>query len=170
MRILITGFVVFVIWCFISAWLYNDKVLPAMRKPEPVQQIHEEQTNVSDSLAHILASMPKTLMIYFEFDKAEFKMDSRIDNSITEIKNWLDKYPSSIILVTGHADLVGTSEYNNALGLRRALSVSKVLEEKGILSGRISSDSKGSDQPLGDYLSEEGRAKNRRTEISIKMQ
>ena len=178
MRILITGFVVFVIWCFISAWLYNVKVLPALNKPVPVQTIPEEQTNVADSLAQIVAdslaqievTMPKTLMVYFEFDKSEFKNDPPIDNSITEIKGWIEKYESSILLVTGHTDYVGTSDYNQDLGSRRALSIQKVLEAKGIPLTRINTDSKGEDQPVGDNQTREGRAMNRRTEISIKMQ
>jgi OOP family OmpA-OmpF porin len=114
--------------------------------------------------------MPKVLMIYFEFDNAKFKADPQTDISIAEFKNWLDKYPVSILSVTGHTDLVGTPDYNQALGLRRAQIVQKYLEDKGIPSTRIISDSKGEDQPLGDYLTEEGRAKNRRTEISIKIQ
>jgi outer membrane protein OmpA-like peptidoglycan-associated protein len=80
----------------------------------------------------------------------------------------LDKYPESVLTVTGHTDLVGTKDYNQDLGLKRAQLIQKYLEEKGILSTRIITSSKGKDQPLGDYLTEEGRAKNRRTEISIK--
>ena len=32
MRILFTGIVVLAIWCFVSAWIYNDKLMPAMKK------------------------------------------------------------------------------------------------------------------------------------------
>jgi OmpA-OmpF porin, OOP family len=170
MRILISGFVVFVIWCFISVWLYVDKVLPALKPPVPEQTIPEVKTNVADSLAQIAESMPKTLMIYFEFDKAEVRTDASTDASLTEIKNWLDKYTSSILSVTGHTDYTGPSDYNQALGMRRAISVRKSFEEKGIPSSRIIVDSKGEDQPIGDNLTKEGRAKNRRSEITIKMQ
>jgi outer membrane protein OmpA-like peptidoglycan-associated protein len=169
MRILITGFVVFVIWCFISAWLYNDKFLPAMRKPVPVQIIPESQTNVADSLAKIKASMPKDLLIYFEFNDAKFKPDPQNDNSIAAFKSWLDKYPESMLSVTGHTDLVGTPEYNQKLALKRAQIVAKHLETQGITSGKMIVESKGETQPAADYLTSEGRAKNRRTEISIKM-
>ena len=169
MRILITGFVVFVIWCFISAWLYNDKFLPAMRKPVPVQIIPESQTNVADSLAKLKALMPKDLLIYFEFNDAKFKPDPQTDNSITAFKSWLDKYPGSMLSVTGHTDLVGTPVYNQALGLKRAQIVGKHLESQGIGTDKMTVESKGATQPAADYLTAEGRAKNRRTEISIKM-
>jgi outer membrane protein OmpA-like peptidoglycan-associated protein len=169
MRILITGFVVFVIWCVISAWLYNDKLLPAMKKPVPVQTIPDSQTSVADSLTRLKASMPKSLLVYFEFNDAKFKPDPQTGSSLAPFKSWLDKYTGSMLYVTGHTDLVGTDEFNQALGLKRAQVVAKFLESQGIPTGKIVSESKGESQPAADYLTEEGRAKNRRTEISIKM-
>ncbi|TAL64037.1 MAG: OmpA family protein, partial [Bacteroidetes bacterium] len=70
----------------------------------------------------------------------------------------------------GHSDLVGTPEFNQVLGLKRAQIVSKYLETKGIITGKMITESKGETQPIGDYLTVEGRAKNRRTEITIKIQ
>jgi hypothetical protein len=61
MRILITGAIVFVIWCFFSSWLYNDILLPVMRKPVPVLATPVSQTNEADSLMKLKASMPKNL-------------------------------------------------------------------------------------------------------------
>jgi len=170
MRILITGFVFFVIWCFVSAWLYNDKLLPAMKKPVTIQTIPEKQTNEADSLMRLKASMPANLLIYFEFNDAKFKPDPQTDNGVTEFKAWLDKYSGSMLSVTGHTDLVGTPDYNYKLALKRAQIIEKYLENQGINAGRMVTDSKGSTEPAADYLTAEGRAKNRRTEISIKMQ
>ena len=170
MRILITGFVLFVIWCFISAWLYNDKLLPAMRKPVTVQTIPETPNHEADSLMKLKASMPKNLLIYFEFNESKFKPDPQTDQSVTEFKAWLEKYPQSMLMVTGHTDLVGTAEFNFKLGLKRAQVVATYLENQGVKTTRMTADSKGSKEPAADYLTAEGRAKNRRTEISIKMQ
>jgi OOP family OmpA-OmpF porin len=169
MRILITGFVVFVIWCFISAWLYNDKLLPSIKRPVAVQTIPESPTKEADSLMKLKASMPKDLQIYFEFNNSIFKADPQTDNRIPEFKSWLDKYSGSMLLVTGNTDLVGTEEYNKALGMKRALVVQKYLVDKGIDQRRIITESLGKTNPAADYLTEEGRAKNRRTEISIKI-
>ena len=170
MRILITGFVVFVIWAIFSSWLYNDILLPVINKPVAVQTIPEPQNPVADSLAKIYALMPKTLMIGFEFDRAKFKPDPQTDSKIAEFKMWLDKYPASMLYVTGYSDLVGTADYNLALSLKRAQVVAKYLETQGILSGRMVTESKGEADPVADYITAEGRAKNRRTEISIKLQ
>ena len=170
MRILVTGFVLFVIWCFISAWLYNDKLLPAMKKPVTIQTTPETLTNEADSLMKLNASMPENLLIYFEFNETKFKPDLRIDNSIAPFKGWLDKYPGSLLTVTGHTDLVGTNVYNYKLGLKRANIIEEYLENKGINASRMIIESKGETEPAADNLTKEGRAKNRRTEISIKMQ
>jgi len=170
MRIHITGFIIWVVWCIFAAWIYNDYLLPALRKPVPEVIIPVVQTNEADSLMKLKASMPKDLLIWYEFNKTEFKPDQLTEKSIADFKAWLDKYPQSMLTVTGHSDLVGTLEYNQELGMKRAELVGKYLEKQGVSSSRMSTGSKGETQPLGSYLTEEGRAKNRRTEVSIKMQ
>jgi outer membrane protein OmpA-like peptidoglycan-associated protein len=170
MRIHIAGFVLFVIWCFISAWLYNDMIMPGMKKSTPIQTIPKTLINEADSLMKLKASMPENLVIYFEFNGTKFKPDVQIENSITTLTAWLGKYQGSMLNITGHTDLVGTIEYNYNLGLKRAEVVEKYLENKGINASSMIIESKGETEPAADYLTEEGRAKNRRTEISIKMQ
>jgi outer membrane protein OmpA-like peptidoglycan-associated protein len=168
MRILIFGFVVFVIWSFFSTWLYVDKILPSMKEPVAVQTIPEPKDRVADSLAQLYASMPKDLMIYFEFNKLKFKTDPQTDLLITDFKTWLEKYPASVLSVTGHTDLVGETDFNQKLGQKRALVIQKLLTDKGIPLARIITESKGETQPAGDYLTPVGRSKNRRVEISIR--
>jgi outer membrane protein OmpA-like peptidoglycan-associated protein len=170
MRILITGAIAFVIWCFFSSWLYNDILLPVMRKPVPALATPANLTNEADSLMKLKALMPKELSIYFEFNDSKLKADPQYDNSIAAFKAWLDKYPGSMLLVEGFTDLVGTTEFNQALGLKRAHIVGKYLEEHGITTDKIMADSKGEDTSPADYITNEGRAKSRRTDISIKMQ
>lgn len=169
MRILITGFIAFVIWCFVSAWLYNDHLLPALKKPAAVVTAPETMTREADSLMKLKAMMPKDLTIYFEFNDAKFKADPQNDNSIAEFKAWLDKYPGSMLSVTGNTDLVGTPDFNMDLGQKRAEIVGKYLESKGINASRIITQSLGETKPAAGYITKEERAKNRRTEITIKL-
>ena len=168
MKILFTGFVAFVIWSFFSTWLFVDILRPSLKKPVVVQTIPEATTNVADSLAKIYALMPKDVMIPYEFDKIKFTPDPGLETSLTEFKGWLDKYPGSMLLVTGYTDLVGTPEYNQALGLERAKAVQKYLESKGFPASKMIVSSKGEEDPVAGYITAEGRAKNRRTVISIK--
>jgi outer membrane protein OmpA-like peptidoglycan-associated protein len=169
MRIIIPGFALFVIWCFISAWLYNDKLLPVINAPVTEVTIPEPKSGEADSLSKIKASLPTDLRIYFEFNNSEFNPDPQTDSSIAAFKTWLDKYPGSMLSVIGYSDLVGTSDFNKALGLKRAQAISEYLENKGIDGARMNTDSEGEEKPAADYLTSEGRAKNRRTVISIKM-
>ena len=169
MRILITGTVLFVIWALFSAWLYNDVLLPVINKPVTVHTINVPPDPVADSLAKIYASAPEPLTIYFEFDKAKVKNDPQTDSRVAELKLWLEKYPGAMLSVTGHSDIVGTLEYNNDLSFQRAQMTLKYLEENGISPQRILTQAKGESEPAFDYITDDGRAKNRRTEISIKI-
>jgi outer membrane protein OmpA-like peptidoglycan-associated protein len=168
MRILITGFIVFVIWTFFSMWLYVDILRPAARKPVVVQPAPESQNKEADSLMKVYASLPKDLLIYFEFDKTKFNIDPQTDSSIVKFKAWLDKHPEAVLSITGHTDFIGTQEYNQALGLERAQIIRKYLEGKGIPPERMVANSRGEEQPIASHITREGRAKNRRTEITIK--
>lgn len=169
MRILITGFVAFAIWCVFSAWMYNDKLLPVINAPDPVTEV-PEQTSAADSLAKIYAAMPEKLSIYFEFNDSKFKNDQQTDSRIAEFRQWLDKYPGSKLYVTGHTDIVGDDAYNQDLGMKRAEVVGKYITSQGINADRMPVESKGESEPAADNLTSEGRAKNRRTEIIIKLQ
>jgi OOP family OmpA-OmpF porin len=140
-----------------------------MNKPVPVLTTPENKTNEADSLMKLKASMPKDLMIYFEFNESKFKPDPQFDQTIAEFKAWLDKYPTSMLSITGNTDLVGTPEYNQELGLERAQVVGKYVEGIGIPAARILTESMGETNPVAGYITQEDRAKNRRTEITIKL-
>ena len=72
------------------------------------------------------------------------------------------------ILVAGHTDSVGDAAKNKQLSERRAATVRKVLAEKyGADAARISIKGWGADQPVEDNKTEDGRALNRRVEITI---
>lgn len=71
------------------------------------------------------------------------------------------------IIITGHADNVGSDEVNKKVAMKRAMSVKNYLVKKGIDAKRISVASEGESKPIASNDTEEGRAKNRRTEISF---
>ncbi len=168
MRILITGFIVLVIWSFFSMWLYVDVLKPATIKQAVVQPVPESQNKEADSLMKFYASMPKDLLIYFEFDKCKFEPDQQTESSIAEFMKWMNEHPDYMLSVTGHTDFIGTPEYNQALGMERAQIIGKYLESKGIPGNKMIIESKGKDQPVANNILSRGRAQNRRTEIKIK--
>lgn len=170
MKIIGLGVLAFVIWSVFSSWVFNDKLLPVFRKKTPVVTAPDNETRVADSLAQLKASMPKDLLIYFDFDRSKLKTDPQLAGSIVPFRSWLEKYPGSKLLVTGHTDLIGTPEYNIQLGLERARIVADHIQTLGINGSRIIVESAGEGRPIAGYITEENRAKNRRTEITIKMQ
>jgi outer membrane protein OmpA-like peptidoglycan-associated protein len=168
MRILFTGFIVLVIWSFFSMWLYVDILKPATgEKVVAEQPLPVTQNREADSLAKFYASMPH-LYLYFDFDRAKLETDPETEGKIAELKAWIEKYPASMISVTGHSDFIGTEEYNLKLGLERAEIVKKFLSEKGIPADKMVTTSLGAGQPVEGVITSYGREKNRRTEVTIK--
>ncbi|NLA49713.1 MAG: OmpA family protein [Bacteroidales bacterium] len=169
MRIIIAGLLAFVIWCVFSAWMFNDNLLPVLKKQAVVPVPADNEAKVADSLARLKASLPESLLVYFPSGKSEIKADPQLESRIAPFRAWLHDYPDSKLLITGHTDLIGTHEYNMQLGLERAQAVTERILKLGIERNRIITESKGETRPAAGYISEENRAKNRRTEITIKL-
>jgi outer membrane protein OmpA-like peptidoglycan-associated protein/Tfp pilus assembly protein PilF len=92
------------------------------------------------------------------------------DESIAELGKLLDllKQNSTMrIEVGGHTDSVGSDDENITLSEKRAKAVADDLLQKGIASERITWKGYGETKPINSNTTDEGRAKNRRTEIKI---
>ncbi len=105
--------------------------------------------------------------VLFDFDSYRLKPQSvkSLDEAAKIIR---EKYSDREILVEGHTDNVGSADYNQRLSESRANSVAKYLKEKG-LGDKLSYRGYGKERPLFDNSTVEGRNKNRRVEIIIKM-
>jgi OOP family OmpA-OmpF porin len=90
------------------------------------------------------------------------------DRYIVLSNAFLDQNTLSGIIITGHTDAVGTDEYNQSLGYRRAESIQHYFTGKGIPSNRIIIESKGEQDSVDNNITETGRANNRRTVTTIK--
>jgi len=98
--------------------------------------------------------------IHFEFDRYEVRpQDAEL---LKQNAAWLTKSPNAKIQIEGHCDERGTSEYNLALGERRANSTKKYLISLGVKADRISTITYGKERPLDPSHTEEAWAKNRR--------
>jgi outer membrane protein OmpA-like peptidoglycan-associated protein len=79
----------------------------------------------------------------------------------------LQEFNKTVIVVAGHTDSIGSNEYNQALSERRANSVAQYLLSKQVVAERIETVGFGEDVPIADNSSGEGRALNRRVELSL---
>ncbi len=85
---------------------------------------------------------------------------------LEQVFNSLESYPEAKIEISGHTDSQGKAEDNRRLSLDRAKSVKDYLVMRGISADRISVAGYGPDKPLASNNTAEGRAKNRRVEIT----
>jgi peptidoglycan-associated lipoprotein len=98
--------------------------------------------------------------IHFDFDK--FNLVDEARGILKKHAEWLNKNNDVAVVVEGHCDERGTSEYNLALGERRASAAAKYLIDMGVDSKRIKTVSYGEEKPLDPGHNEEAWAKNRR--------
>src|SRR5439155_4371869 len=84
--------------------------------------------------------------VFFDLDKAEIRTDGRVP--LQRNAEWLKKFGSARIAVEGHCDSRGSSEYNLALGSRRADAVKNYLISLGVPESRVTVVSKGKEQPF----------------------
>jgi peptidoglycan-associated lipoprotein len=103
--------------------------------------------------------------IHFHYDKYDVRRED--EGTLKENAAFLKKNPKMKIQIEGHCDERGTTEYNLALGERRANSVKKYLVSLGITSDRISAISYGKERPLDRGHNEQAWAKNRRAHLIV---
>lgn len=103
--------------------------------------------------------------IHFDVDKSVVGADSR--QTLVELANVLKNYPEDIIAVAGHTDSDGSDEYNMDLSKRRAQAVVDILAANGVPSAAIQAHGYGEAQPVASNDTAEGKALNRRVELSI---
>ncbi|MEI9940028.1 MAG: OmpA family protein [Pseudomonadota bacterium] len=106
--------------------------------------------------------------IEFDTGKATFKAGGGSDAVVDQLKIFLDQNPKVTKLrIEGHTDNVGAADANQTLSGQRALTVKNAAVAKGVKKERLLAVGFGQNKPIGDNTTEEGRAKNRRTEFRI---
>lgn len=143
----------------ISAKLANPEMVS---KTTLFEAVSFATMNASES---IKKSEDKTL-IYFASNSATKINNAEVESYLNEIAERVIKSGEKIGL-TGHTDNIGPEASNLVLGRRRAETVRQYLITKGVPASNITVDSKGESEPIADNDSEDGRTKNRRTELSI---
>jgi len=97
---------------------------------------------------------------YFDLDKADIRSDARA--ALAKSADFLRNYPQVKVIVEGHCDERGSTEYNLALGDRRAAAVKQYLISLGIGADRVSTVSYGKEKPFCMESNESCWQQNRR--------
>ncbi len=141
-----------------------DDSLRAIRERELVRERERERQAaqlVAAREAEAIALITGT--VYFEYDQSALSAESRatLDAKIPA----LQARPAFRVRITGHTDERGSSEYNLALGLRRAAELKAYLVANGIDAARIDISSMGEERPAAQGSNEAAWALNRRAEF-----
>jgi OOP family OmpA-OmpF porin len=103
-------------------------------------------------------------VVMYDFDSDKIKPEAfpMLDEAVVILK----KNPEMNVEIDGHTDNTGSAAYNMTLSERRAKSVMNYFVDKGIESERLTTKGFGFTQPAASNDTEEGRAKNRRVELT----
>ncbi|NKB42804.1 MAG: OmpA family protein [Alphaproteobacteria bacterium] len=120
-------------------------------KPAPVAQ------------AAPASSMPDQFQIYFDFDSANLNADAQA--VVTQISEAHEKYNPATVLVIGHTDSAGSSDYNIMLSQSRAETVYNALAEEGIDQSEMRVEAYGEERPRTSKPDGTREQDNRRVDV-----
>ncbi len=109
--------------------------------------------------------VPPLADIFFDFDKSDIRSDAAAQ--LKTDADWMKANPTKSIILEAHSDSKGSSEYNIALGKRRATAAENYLVKLGINPARLKAVSLGKEKPVVTGTSDEVRAQNRRVRFVV---
>lgn len=131
--------------------------------PSGVSTMSASEREIAAAKAALAKVKPS---VYFDFDKFEIKPEYQ--NTITAFANYLKADAKARLVVEGNADERGTTEYNLALGQKRAEAVNKALSIVGVAGNRVEAISNGEEKPRAAGSNETAWAENRRADLLLK--
>jgi peptidoglycan-associated lipoprotein len=102
---------------------------------------------------------------FFDYDSAEIRPDAR--TALQKTAEFLKGYPNTHVTIEGHCDERGSTEYNLALGQRRANAVKQYVVSLGVNGDTLTTTSWGKEKPFCTQSSEECYAQNRRGHFTL---
>jgi outer membrane protein OmpA-like peptidoglycan-associated protein len=117
-------------------------------------------TRVGDN---ITLNMPSS--ITFALNSAD--LNAQFYNALDGVSMVLKEYDKTVVEVAGHTDSSGSDQYNLSLSERRAQAVAGYLSSHGVKSQRLVTVGAGESHPVASNDTEQGRATNRRVELTI---
>lgn len=103
--------------------------------------------------------------VFFDSGKASLRPESH--KELNELAEYMNLKKTLSIEIAGHTDNAGVKETNQKLSESRANAVRDYLLKKGIVPERVVAKGYGDTQPIADNSTENGKQKNRRTEVRI---
>jgi len=137
---------------------YMDKQEDELRR-----QMRDSGVTVTRKGDDIILNMPGN--ITFRTNSAD--LNAQFYKVLDGVALVTKKYEKTIIEVAGHTDNVGEAAYNKQLSQRRASAVAQYLGSRGVSDQRIMTAAGGEEHPVASNATEQGRAANRRVEVTL---
>lgn len=137
---------------------YMDRQEDELRR-----QMKDSGVTVTRKGEDIILNMPSN--ITFRTDSAD--LNAQFFKVLDGVALVAKKYDKTIIEVAGHTDSTGDAGYNRQLSQRRADSVARYLTSRGVAETRLMTAAGGEEHPVASNSTEQGRAANRRVEVTI---
>jgi peptidoglycan-associated lipoprotein len=132
---------------------------PAPPPPPPPAPLTEEQIFAKTTVEELNAQRVLADVL-FDYDSSTLRDDGR--SAASRNADYLKRWPSVRVTIEGHADSRGTSEYNLALGERRAAAVKAYIVSLGVQGDRLTTVSKGKEQQVCSEETADCWQRNRR--------
>jgi OmpA-OmpF porin, OOP family len=114
------------------------------------------------------SELPKRIVFdHLNFDSATTRLTPESNSTVTNLTAILKCYPAMQVQLEGHTDSTGDADLNKKLSLDRANAIRDLLVQSGVDTARISTDGWGQERPIASNDTDDGRAKNRRTELIV---
>ena len=147
----------------------NESVIKQNEHPSTVGKSAEQEESAKQSNSKEQTTREQIAAdltdIHFDFDQYSIRPDDR--QILSNHADHLLKNKKVKIVIEGNCDERGTTEYNLALGDRRAQEAKKFLVNSGVDQKRIKTISYGKERPLDPDHNEESWAKNRRDHFVV---
>lgn len=125
--------------------------------------------NNDDRLASIKKRLSgKPITLYFGTNQDQINLTAQQRKDFADLNYYLDRVSAAKLSVDGHTDNAGNRDYNVNLSKQRSIFVRDYLQKNGgITANRMSTQGYGPDKPVSSNDTNEGKAKNRRVEVTL---
>jgi OOP family OmpA-OmpF porin len=154
-----------------SFWTAADGVCPGAKQAAPAPAPAPVAAMPAPAAATPISTPVVTKKTFnagtlFAFDSAKLTpaAEKELAQLATEAKSLKQL---NLVLVEGHTDNIGTAAYNKQLSIKRANAVRDALVKNGVAADKIQAKGYGFEKPVASNKTKEGRAQNRRVEITI---
>jgi outer membrane protein OmpA-like peptidoglycan-associated protein len=148
-----------------TGYAFGGKIHEMIAGLPPESGVTAVSTQPNNPNSPVKISMPES--ITFDSNSSILKASQDTQYTLDTIVRAIQAQPYGTVIVVGHADSSGNTVKNQQLALDRAINVTNTLNSKGIDARKVRAEGRGDKEPVADNATPQGRAKNRRVEITV---